>query len=137
MTSPFSSMLKCLLDETELLKRAEWSLVLGISQPAISQWVNDKTVPRADVIRMIVDVVQTFGCGRGREALRLFEALLDEPSDSISPLGRRLVPNLRSYLSHHSYIEIARNLRSIPPDERIGHFEHVEPCSATVRRQVS
>src|SRR5207244_2263066 len=56
--SRFAEMLLRLIDETNLFTRAEWAEILDVSEAAISQWVNDKTLPRPELLRMIVDTVK-------------------------------------------------------------------------------
>ncbi len=55
--SIFAVALKALLDETNLFDRREWAQFLNVSESAISQWVGDKTIPRADLLYMIIDVL--------------------------------------------------------------------------------
>lgn len=97
-TSIFARALQRLLDETEFYSRAEWSHFFGISEPALSQWVNDRTIPRANLLRMAIDLLETRGGVAAGEALMAFKAIMDEPAEDISPIGARFAPNLQSYL---------------------------------------
>jgi len=117
--SIFSQVLQRLLDESGFYTRAEWSQFLGISEPALSQWVNDRTVPRADLLRMVIDLLRSRGGLSAGEGLMALEAVMDEPSDSISPIGSRFAPNLRSYLSVRSLAELGRSLQRMPVAEQI------------------
>src|SRR5262245_8795897 len=56
--SPFATALARLLDDTSLLTRQQWAELLDVSPAAISQWVNDKTIPRPEVLRMVIDVLE-------------------------------------------------------------------------------
>src|SRR5215510_3181024 len=56
--SPFATALARLLDETKLLTRQQWAELLDVSPAAISQWVNDKTIPRPEVLRMVIDALE-------------------------------------------------------------------------------
>lgn len=109
--SIFARILIQLLDDANFYTRAEWGRFLGISEPAISQWVNDRTLPRADLLRMVVDVLRTRGGVAAGEGLMALDAIMDDPADMISPLGARLGPTLRSYLKIRSIGEIGRSMR--------------------------
>ena len=115
--STFARVLQQLLDETEFYTRANWSQFLGISEPALSQWVNDRTVPRADLLRMAIDLLETRGGVGAGEALMALEAIMDKPSEKISPIGVRFAPNLRSYLRVRSLAEIGRSMRDQMADK--------------------
>src|SRR5215469_12947933 len=56
--SPFATALARLLDDTNLLTRQQWAELLDVSPAAISQWVNDKTIPRPEVLRMVIDALE-------------------------------------------------------------------------------
>jgi len=118
-TSRFATVLQQLLDETAFYDRRGWSQFLGVSQPALSQWVNDRTVPRADLMRMVVDLLRSRGGEAAEGALAALDAIMDEPTSDISPLGSRFAPDLRTYLSVRSLGDIGRSLRDLPPDEQI------------------
>lgn len=118
-SSVFARILVQLLDESGFYTRAEWGRFLGVSEPAISQWVNDRTLPRPDLLRMVIDLLKTRGGVAAADGLIALEAIMDEPADAISPLGGRLGPTLRSYLKVRSIGEIGRAMR-----------EGVEVCAA-------
>jgi hypothetical protein len=111
--------LQQLLDETGLFTRAEWAAFLGVSGPALSQWTNDRTVPRPDLLRMVIDLLRTRGGPAAGEALMALEGLMDEPSAEISPNGRRLGATLRDYLAPRSLREVGRSLRDLSPEEQV------------------
>ncbi|HEV7277073.1 MAG TPA: hypothetical protein VGN80_12370 [Devosiaceae bacterium] len=100
-----------LLDGTGFYTRAQWGQFLGVSEPALSQWVNDRTVPRADLLRMVIDVLRTRGGAAAMEALASLEEIMDEPSEKISPIGSRFAPDLRSYLRVRSFSDIGRAIK--------------------------
>lgn len=117
--STFARTLSQLLDETGFYSRSEWASFLGISTSAISQWVHDKTVPRADLLRMILDVLQTRGGVAAASALRRFEQLEKKSATEISPLGVRMAPTLRSYLDSYTFAKLGQKLRGLQPDQQI------------------
>lgn len=121
--SLFAISLRRLLDSTNYYTRAEWARFLGVSTPAISQWVNDKTLPRPDLIRMIVDVLRKTACKETADIISEFEGLGDLPSKEISPLGSRFEPSLNEYLKEGSFFRFGQQLRGLSPQEQISMIE--------------
>jgi hypothetical protein len=119
ISSRFAKVLQQLLDETEFYTRREWSQFLGVSEPALSQWVNDRTVPRADLLRMAVELLKARGGMPAQKALAALEDIMDEPAGDVSPIGSRFAPDLRSYLRVRSLTEEGRSLRALPVAEQI------------------
>lgn len=117
--SIFAVALQSLLDDTNYYSRTEWAKFLGISTPAISQWVNDKTLPRPDLIRMILDVLGATENKNTTIIVSNFQDLMDEPSENISPLGARLGFSLKDYLKAGSFVRFGRQLRGLTPEEQI------------------
>ena len=95
--SPFAAALAGLLDDTACFTRAEWARFLGVSTSDLSQWVNDETVPRADLLRMMVDVLQS-SADVPEEPLAAFEQMAARPAREVSPLGGRMTPTVAEYL---------------------------------------
>jgi transcriptional regulator with XRE-family HTH domain len=52
--SKFASLLRRMLDESGIFNRSDWATYLGVSEPAISQWLNDHTLPKAEHLRKII-----------------------------------------------------------------------------------
>src|SRR6185503_3052817 len=75
----------------------EWGEILGVSQPAISQWLHDKTLPRPELLRMIRRVA-----GNDRDVpqqiLSEFDGLLSKPPKEISPHAEKIGETLAHYL---------------------------------------
>jgi hypothetical protein len=137
--SPFATELRALLDDTGALRRGEWAEVLGVSEAAISQWVNDASLPRPDNLRAIV---MTLVADRRvpAHAIERFEAFAREPAAALSPHGERLGPTVAHYmlkpvrdgflrtldtmpveLAEQVLVEAAarcRQLRAVPPPAR-------------------
>jgi hypothetical protein len=95
--SRFASLLRRLLDESGIFNRSEWASYLRISEPAISQWLNDHTLPKAEHLRKIIwtcrnkDHVPT--C-----LIDEYEELLEIPSTEISPHSNRIGETLGDYV---------------------------------------
>lgn len=109
--SDFARALRALLTESELFTRSEWARVLNVSEPAISQWVNDKTVPRPDILHMLVDIVSDTNGKGSVEALKRFWAVADTPSEEVSPLGVRMAPTVNEYMKSATIAGLAKSLR--------------------------
>ena len=109
--SDFARVLRAILDDTELFIRSDWARVLNVSQPAISQWVNDKTLPRPDILHMMVDIVSDSAGKECTEAEEKFWDVADRPSEEVSPLGGRMKPTIREYMKGATIGGLARSLR--------------------------
>jgi len=95
--SLFATSLGDLIDQTGIFSRSEWSTTLGVTSAAISQWINDKTVPRPRALRSLIDVVRRYR-GPDNQHLTAFLAIADEPAGKVSPHGARLGPSVGRYL---------------------------------------
>lgn len=95
--SLFADALARLLDRTEMFSRKEWAAALGVTPAAISQWVNDKTLPRAQTVRGVLDLVRRHS-GADCIAVRDFMKLNALRAKAISPLGERMGPTMTHYL---------------------------------------
>ncbi len=135
--SPFATTLTRLLDETEFYTRAEWARFLGVTPSALSQWVNDRTVPRADLLRMIVDLLRARGGEKAASIVTEFEDLVEKPATDVSPLGSRMSPTIRQYLTKNSFVGLGWALRDLPIEEQErvladGSWKSETPASVTV-----
>jgi transcriptional regulator with XRE-family HTH domain len=95
--SLFANVLTHLLDRTDLFTRQEWAEFLKVTPAAISQWVNDKTIPSPELLRMIVSVLRESD-GVPAQLLSEFDRVAQLPSAEISPHGDRLDRTLADYL---------------------------------------
>jgi transcriptional regulator with XRE-family HTH domain len=116
--SEFAIALARLLDETGYFSRSEWARFLDVSESALSQWVNDRTIPRADLLRMILDALRA-AKGVPAGPLEAFEQLMRKPAEEISPLGTRMLPTVAEYLRKTTLREFGRELRKLPTDQQI------------------
>lgn len=111
--SPFASALKVLLDETGIFDRAEWSSLLGVSQGAISQWVNDKTIPRPEILDMIYDTLVVSDIEISH--LKGFNDMSKRPANEVSPNGVRMLPTVWEYMTRPSFGDLSRKLAKLSP----------------------
>ena len=112
--SKFAIALTALLDDTKFYKRAQWAYFLRISTSAISQWLNDKTLPRADVLAMVLDLLRLRGGEGAAKALAAWDKMASESATKVSPLGARMLPNVAAYLENNSFATLGEELRDAP-----------------------
>ena len=115
------------------------SQFLGISEPALSQWVNDRTVPRVDLLRMAIDLLTTRGGVGAGEALMALEAIWTAFRENLAD-RIPVCANLRSYLRVRSLAEIGRSMRDQAADEVTeldnARVPHQPLRSTSLRRQL-
>lgn len=115
--SPFALALRRLLDDTAYFTRAEWARFLGVSESALSQWVNDKTIPRADLLRVILDVLRS-SANIPPEPLTEFDKISNYPAEEVSPLGSRMVPTVSDYIRKSTFVRLGNDLRRLSPEQQ-------------------
>lgn len=115
--SPFAQTMRALLDDTGFFSRKEWADFLSVTPPALTQWVRDQTIPRADLLSMVVDLLRLRGGEAAREPLSAFDRLRSEPAPSISPHGARFGASLDEYL-RSSVLDFARSLRGMTAEQQ-------------------
>lgn len=113
--STFAVALRSLLDDHGTMRRSEWAEVLGVSEAAISQWVNDAAIPKAENLRAIMN---TLIADRRvpTTALESFEELMHHPSSDVSPNGDRMKPTVSHYLVKPLREAFLRTLETLPPE---------------------
>lgn len=111
--SKFALALRALLDETGYFSRDDWSSVLGVSEAAISQWVTDRTLPRADLLRQILDILRHVE-SVPRGLLTRFDEVAGRSAVEVSPLGQRMMPSVAEYMSRSNLASLGRELRKLP-----------------------
>src|SRR3712207_1433798 len=100
--SIFAAVIKALLDETNLFNRREWAEFLGVTESAISQWVGDKTIPRPDLLYMIVDVLEQ-STDIPEAPLESFKDMARRVATEVSPHGRRMLPTVWAYMTRPAF----------------------------------
>lgn len=118
MRSLFARALASLLDDTSFFSRQEWARLLGVSTPAISQWVNDKTIPRADILGMMLDVISS-KASVPQEPILEFNRIAARPSRDVSPLGDRMAPTIESYIKNATFAGLGRELRGLSLKQKV------------------
>jgi transcriptional regulator with XRE-family HTH domain len=110
--SPFAAALVRLLDDTKLMTRQQWADLLDVSPAAISQWVNDKTIPRPEVLRMIIDALEE-NPDLAPRVLREFKQISRLPAAEVSPNGDRMNPSIGHYVIKPLLEGFLRNLAGL------------------------
>lgn len=133
--SLLAQLLAELLDTTDLFSRLQWAEFLGVSEAAISQWVNDKTLPRPEVLQMIVDVIKA-STGVPRTVVNELDRVSRLPSNEITPFGSRLGPTLQHYLLKPLVEVFQKNLEMLSAEERAEVlYESIKYCRIRLRRE--
>ena len=96
--SQFATALASLMDESDLFSRQEWADILGISDAAISQWLNDKTLPSPEFLRAIVSTVRRNSNKLPHWILTEFDKMASKSASEVSPFGARIGKSVYEYL---------------------------------------
>jgi hypothetical protein len=115
--SQFAIALIGLLDRTNLFERYEWAELLSVSEPAISQWVGDKTIPRPENLYMIVATIQQ-SSGVPEAPLAIFKTMAQRIATEVSPHGKRMLPTVWEYMMRPAFSELASRLAKLSPAEQ-------------------
>jgi hypothetical protein len=112
--SPFAEALRAALDQSGTFSRQEWAEVLQVSKPAISQWVNDHTLPEPENLRSIVEVVKSAD-GTPPEVVERLEAALQAPAAQVSPHGLRAGRSFADYAARPLFSAFTRMWNGLTP----------------------
>jgi hypothetical protein len=116
--SPFAAALARLLDDTGLFDRAGWALFFGVPEEAVADWVADRALPRADLVRMALDCLRTRD-GVPAEPLAAFDRGARAPSSEASPLLARLAASLEEYMADATLGGTGRDLSFLAYDDQV------------------
>lgn len=86
MRSEFATRLDALF--ASVMSRGDWAAMLGVSPPAISQWVNDKTAPKPEHVLTIYNFCDSTDARKYPEFLEFID-LATRPLADITPLADR------------------------------------------------
>lgn len=96
--SEFAQLLRRLLDETDIFSRSQWAEFLNVSTSAISQWLNETTVPRPELLRMILDLVRSVD-NAPQGLLQEFDEMAAKPAAAVSTRhGKKFGESVNAYL---------------------------------------
>jgi len=102
-----------LLDNTQIMTRKKWSDELGVTQSAISQWVQGITVPRAPVLHRLWERVLAEHGDRLLPIIQRFNAMAEMPAQLVSRHSRRLGPSIKSYVMRPAFEQFWRFLQEL------------------------
>jgi hypothetical protein len=134
--SPFAIALARLLDDTQLLTRQQWAELLDVSPAAISQWVNDKTIPRPEVLRMLIDAVEE-SFPPPTEIIGEFKEITRRPATEVSPNGERLGASVGHYVVKPLLEGFLRNLDGLDFEAQERVLHHGAEMCREIRQTVN
>jgi hypothetical protein len=135
--SPFAKSLRALLDESGVLARREWAQVLRVSTAAISQWVNDRTIPEPENLRSIVRIVSSSDRTRP-ELLERFNEVISAPAGQVSPHGLRAGRSFADYMTRPLFSTFERMWNGLTPSMKETVLaDAVELCSRAFEAEQS
>src|ERR1043166_9186395 len=115
--SKLATILVKMIDETKILRRDEWASILCVTPSAISQWLNDKALPRAEVMRSILSLLKEHDRIKP-ELLEEFNSLILIAAREVSPLFRSRIRTLFEYLLAPQLERFLRDLDSLHPESQ-------------------
>lgn len=125
-TSRFAAVLREIFDGPGFLSRDDWAKILFVTPSAISQWLADKTVPRAPTLRTIVRMARRYSPA---DAQQRFDAVADEPAERVSPVGERMAPTIAHYMVEpirNGFLELLATLK--PKSQEVVLFAAADHC---------
>jgi hypothetical protein len=114
--SLFASALERILDESQT-PRADWAEILGVTSSAISQWITDETVPRAEALRSIWTTALE-NAHVTEDALKEMDAALRMAATKASPRGGRAGPSFRHYMVAPLRSAFLETLETLAPHDQ-------------------
>jgi transcriptional regulator with XRE-family HTH domain len=119
--SEFAKVLSRLLDETGVHTREEWQELLQVTQPALSQWVNDRNLPRPEILRAIVAEVRNSNSEHASPIITIFEEMSAKPASEVSPLFERRAyrgMTVANYLLIPVWRQLQEQVGRLAPDKQ-------------------
>ena len=115
--SPFAAALESAFDDTGLFTRKEWAKFLGVKEVSISDWVNDRNLPRPSHLSTMLLTLE--GSSDVKEApLEAFKAMAARPATEVSPHGKRMLPTVMEYAKRPVFSALSSALAKLSPDEQ-------------------
>lgn len=103
-------LIQRLLDDTGTFNRWEWAQFLSVPAETLEDWINDKAIPQASLLRMMLDAL-------GPSPMKAeFDILAKKPAEEISPLGHLMLPTVAVYVTNAGFQDLGRRLDTLPPE---------------------
>jgi DNA-binding LacI/PurR family transcriptional regulator len=115
--SRFACALAGLIDDSGLHSRGEWAEILNVTPAAISLWLNDKTLPRPEILQSLLDEVARYRAVPVKTKLEEFYAIADQPGEAISPKG--IGESIWAYLVGPILKRAMDDCRHVPGKQRL------------------
>jgi transcriptional regulator with XRE-family HTH domain len=116
--SQFAFTLTLLMDGSKLCERKQWAEILGVSEAAISQWLNDKTLPSPEFVRMILSTVKRNANRVPKGIIEQFERTASKPAADVTPFGRRVGRSIDAYIVKPLLDDFRRVFESLDPESQ-------------------
>jgi GAF domain-containing protein len=107
-----------LLDQTGLFTRKQWASFLGVSEAAISQWLHDKTLPRHEILRLIVGVLSESD-GVPSDVLNHFWDVATRPASEVTAHAERVGRTAADYILEPVFDGFMRSFRTLEAAQRV------------------
>ena len=98
----FQKSLTALLEKTNVCTKEQWANYLFVSESAISQWVNGKTIPKAENLQFIILRLENSKEDAIQNILNDFYIMADKPINSVLPLA--MAERLKGFRTISDYI---------------------------------
>ena len=115
--SKFVSLLRRMLDESGIFSRSEWAEYLRVSEPAISQWLNDHTMPKAEHLRKIIWTLRNKD-NVPKNLITEYESLLELSAHEVTPHFNRIGNTLGEYVISPLVQTFLMDLKRLNPTEQ-------------------
>lgn len=112
----FARALQQAIDESSST-RSEWASILGVTEPAISQWAHGDTIPRAEVLRSLWTTLLE-DTRVSTDTLEVLAEVMRSPASKVSPRGERIGPSFRHYMVSPIRQGFLENLETLAPHDQ-------------------
>jgi len=114
--SQFATALTLLMDESKLCERKQWAEILGVTEAAISQWLNDKTLPSPEFLRMILNTIKRNANRVPKRIIEEFDHVAGKPAAEVTPFAHRVGQSVRTYIVEPLLDDFLQILKSLAPE---------------------
>ncbi|MDD2657265.1 MAG: helix-turn-helix transcriptional regulator [Candidatus Pacebacteria bacterium] len=93
------------------INQKDWAKILSVSPAAISQWLNDKTLPRPMHIWTMVSIVS--GRKDTTSAIEHFYEMVEVPAKQVTPHYNKIKKSIGHYIAHYHFLWVHQEIRKI------------------------
>ncbi|MEK7505083.1 MAG: hypothetical protein AAB589_02265 [Patescibacteria group bacterium] len=113
--SLFADQLRALVDATGLFNRKEWAEVLSVDEMDIESWLNDKSIPKDETLRMMLGILRESD-GVPEKVLSNFDVFCFCPAAEVSSHSKELGRSVGDYLVEPLFRGFKRRYNQLPPN---------------------